>query len=92
MTIKTDLHTLVDDLTSLRIHVRDTGETKYAAILHQADMLADTAAAELAPPTEATEAMVAAGITAMANMPANTAAAEVVAGVLRAGLLAARGA
>ncbi|KDP85619.1 hypothetical protein CF70_013055 [Cupriavidus sp. SK-3] len=91
-TIKTELQALLDAVISLKPHVRDTGDTAYGAARHQADMVLTMADQQLAPPTVPTEAMLAAGVTAMANMPANTTAADVVAGVLRAGLEAGQGA
>lgn len=92
MTIKTELQALVSAVDSLRPHVRDTGTTNYGAACHQAEMVLAMADAELSPPTEPTEAMQAAGVTALANMPPDTTAADMVAGILRAALQAGQGA
>ncbi|MBY4945089.1 hypothetical protein K6V92_00425 [Cupriavidus respiraculi] len=92
MSIKTEMAALVADLQGLRPHVRDTGEPKYFAIVHQATGLAERVADDLTPPTEPTDAMQAAGVTAMANLPPDTTAAGVVDAVLRAALLTVQGA
>lgn len=86
MSIKQTLETLVEDMEQLRAHVRDTGWNKHAAMLHDIKALADTAADQLTPPREPSEEMHAAGVTAMANMPPDTSAADVVRGVLVAAL------
>lgn len=86
MSIKQTLETLVEDMESLRMHVRDTGMTKHGAMLHDLRALAETAADQLTPPREPSEEMHAAGVTAMANMPPDTSAADVVRGVLVAAL------
>ncbi|MDT4862282.1 hypothetical protein FQZ97_969250 [compost metagenome] len=92
MSLKTELHSLLASIDSLKPHVRDTGEVQYYAALHQAEVLVDTANEALTPPTEPTEAMQAAGVTALANLPPDTTAAAMVDAILRAALLAGQGA
>lgn len=92
MSMKTELQALLSAVDSLRPHVRDTGDTVYGAALHQAEMVLAMAEEQLSPPTAPTEAMAAAGVTAMANMPPDTTAAAVVDGILRAALQAGQGA
>ncbi|CAJ96114.1 hypothetical protein CMPELA_25750 [Cupriavidus necator] len=92
MTILTEMQALLAAVESLKPHVRDTGDTAYGAAHHQAEMVLGMADAQLSPPTAPTEAMQAAGVTALANMPANTTAADMVAGILNAALLAGQGA
>lgn len=88
MTILTEMQALLAAVESVKPHVRDTGDTAYAAAHHQAEMVLGMADAQLSPPTEPTEAMKAAGVTALANLPPDTTAAALVDAVLRAALLA----
>ncbi|NOV27665.1 hypothetical protein E5S69_29715 [Cupriavidus necator] len=88
MSILTEMQALLAAVESIKPHVRDTGDTAYAAAHHQAEMVMGMADAQLSPPTEPTEAMQTAAINALANLPADTTAAGVVDAVLRAALLA----
>lgn len=92
MSMKTELQALLGQVDSLRAHVRDTGEVVYFAALHQAEMVLAMAEEQLSPPTVPSEAMAAAGVTALANMPPDTTAAAMVDGILRAALQAGQGA
>jgi hypothetical protein len=86
MYIKTELQALLDQVDSLAPHVRDTGDTAYGAARHQAEMVLGMADQALTPPKVPTGAMLMAGDTAMANLPADTAPHDVVTAILTAGL------
>ncbi|MGY2488526.1 hypothetical protein [Cupriavidus sp. CP313] len=92
MNMNAELTALVEGIDSLRLHVRDTGDTIYGAVRHQAEMVLGMADAQLSPPTEPTDAMKAAGVTALANLPPDTTAAAMVDAILGAALVAGQGA
>ena len=92
MTILTEMQALLDAVSSLKPHVRDTGDTIYGAALHQATQVLGMADAQLSPPTEPTEAMKTAGVTALAILPPDTTAATMVDAILSAALAAWQGA
>ncbi|SOZ07281.1 conserved hypothetical protein [Cupriavidus taiwanensis] len=85
-TIKTELAALADGIESLRAHVRDTGETTYGAVRHQAEMVLAMAEDALSPPRVPTAAMLTAGENAAANLPADTTTEAAVAAILTAAL------
>ncbi|MFJ4294209.1 hypothetical protein ACIP1U_31270 [Cupriavidus sp. NPDC089707] len=86
MSILTEMQSLMAAVESLKPHVRDTGDTTYGVVLHQAGMVMGMADAALSPPTEPTAAMQAAGEIAAANLPADTTTEAAVAAILNAAL------
>ncbi|WP_423197152.1 hypothetical protein DFLDMN_000729 [Cupriavidus sp. H19C3] len=91
-TIKTELAALLAEVQSVGPHVSDTGATQYGAALHQAEMVFAMAEQALSPPTEPTTEMMAAGVTAIANLPPDTTATVAVETIIRAALQAGQGA
>lgn len=85
-TIKTELTALADGIDSLKPHVRDTGDTAFGAVQHQAEMVLAMAGEALTPPKVPTAAMQQAGENAAANLPADTTTEAAVTAILTATL------